>query len=201
MTERHRRNPHSAYWTATAKSCARPSCRAIRDYRTLYRRHRACHRADRFGIGLYRCLAVCRAAAVWLAGDLRRCAGRARGAASWFSQKERSQRWARHCRSDARQQVPAGLGQVAGGAATRPLADGAPDHAIAAGRHREHDPRSAPSGGYRADIKLLRLAQRTAESTGGKGNFECRHLTTVHHRIAASVSVISRLNCTPLLFC
>jgi hypothetical protein len=38
--------------------------------RTLYRRHGACHRADRLGIGLYRRLAVCRAAAAWLAGSL-----------------------------------------------------------------------------------------------------------------------------------
>ena len=96
-------------------------------------------------------LAVCRAAAIWLAGDLHRCAARGRGSASWFPQQERSQRCARHCRSDARQQVPAGLGQVAGGAATRPLADGVRDLAIAAGRPREHDPRSAPPGGCRAD--------------------------------------------------
>ena len=47
---------------------------------------------ERIGLefGLYRRLAVCRAAAVWLAGDLYRCAARGRGAASRFPQQERS---------------------------------------------------------------------------------------------------------------
>src|SRR6478752_7275632 len=58
-----------------------------RDYRTLYHRHRACHRADRPGVGLYRRLAVCRAAAVWLAGDLHRCAARGRGLQAGFRNK------------------------------------------------------------------------------------------------------------------
>jgi hypothetical protein len=62
----------------------------LRDYRTLYRRYRACSRADRLGIGLYRSLVVCQAAAAWLAGDLHRCAAGGSGAASWFPQQERS---------------------------------------------------------------------------------------------------------------
>ena len=36
----------------------------------FYRRHRPCYRAYWLGIGLYRRLAVCRAAAAWLAGNL-----------------------------------------------------------------------------------------------------------------------------------
>ena len=57
----------------------------------------------------------------------------------------------------ARQQESAGLGEVTGGAATRPPADGARDLAIAAGRPREHDPRSAPPRGYWADRQTHRL--------------------------------------------
>jgi transposase len=41
-------------------------------------------------------------------------------------------------------QVPTGLGQVAGGAATEPSADGPSNPAIATGCTREHDPRAAP---------------------------------------------------------
>ena len=58
---------------------------------------------------------------------------------------------------DAGQQVPAGLGQIAGGAATEPAADGARNLAIAAGRPREHDPRPAPPRRHRADRQAYRI--------------------------------------------